>query len=120
MIINKVLIVDDSATDLKCMEEILSQEGYQIFLANSGVEALKKSNDEIPDLIFLDVVMDNKNGFQTCRELKKNPKTKDIPVFLISSKSQKVDHIYANQVGAQELIPKPVNAQLLLDKIRTL
>ncbi len=120
MTINKVLVVDDSPTDLKNMEEILSKEGFYISLARSGMEAIKKSNEELPDIIFLDVVMDDKNGFQTCRELKKNPQTKDIPVFLVSSKNQKVDHLYANQVGAMGLISKPVNSELLMSKIHNL
>lgn len=120
MIINKVLIVDDSPTDLQRMEDILSKEDFHISRASSGMEAIKKSNEENPDIIFLDVVMDDKNGFQTCRELKKNPKTKDIPVFLVSSKNQKVDYLYAQQVGAKELISKPVDADLLLSKIHNL
>jgi len=120
MTINKILVVDDSPTDLQNMEDILSKEGFHISKATSGMEAIKKSNNEIPDIIFLDVVMDDKNGFQTCRELKKNPQTKDIPVFLVSSKNQKVDHLYAQQVGAKELISKPVDSALLLSKINNL
>jgi len=120
MNIDKVLIVDDSPTDLQNMEDILSKEGFRISKATSGIEAIKKSNEEIPDIIFMDVVMDDKNGFQTCRELKKNPQTKDIPIFLVSSKNQKVDYLYAQQVGAKELISKPVDSALLLSKIHNL
>lgn len=118
--INKVLVVDDSATDRKKMEEILLKGGYKVMLAESGIDALKQSLAEKPDVIFLDVVMDDKNGFQTCRELKKNSATKDIPVFLVSSKAQKVDHMYASQVGAEELIPKPVDEAAILKRLRKL
>ena len=120
MAINKVLVVDDSATDRKNMEEILTKGGYRVTLADSGLDALNKCKADKPDVIFLDVVMDDKNGFQTCRELKKNGETKGIPVFLVSSKAQKVDHLYASQVGAEELIPKPADEATILGKLRAL
>jgi twitching motility two-component system response regulator PilH len=120
MAVSKILVVDDSLTDLTKMKDILTQGGYLVSTAGSGEEALRKAHSERPDVIFLDVVMEDKNGFQTCRELKKDEATKNISVFMVSSKSQKVDHIYAQQVGAKELIPKPVDAEAVLSRLRGL
>jgi len=120
MAVNKILVVDDSLTDLTLMKDILSKGGYLVTTASSGEEALRKTRSERPDVIFLDVVMEDKNGFQTCRELKKDDATKGIPVFMVSSKSQRVDFMYAQQVGAEELIPKPVDAEALLSRLKKL
>ncbi len=120
MAVSKVLVVDDSLTDLTQMKDILSKGGYHVATAGSGEEALRKTRADKPDVIFLDVVMEDKNGFQTCRELKKDDATKDIPVFMVSSKSQRVDFLYAQQVGAKELIPKPVDAEALLSRLKGL
>ena len=120
MAIKKVLVVDDSLTDLTLMKDLLSGGGYQVSTAGSGEEALRKTRADRPDVIFLDVVMEDKNGFQTCRELKKDEATKAIPVFMVSSKSQKVDHLYAQQVGAVELLPKPVDGAAVLSRLKAL
>ena len=120
MQINKVLVIDDSLTERTKMGQILSGAGYRVITANSGAEGVGKAKSESPDVIFLDVVMDDKNGFQACREMKKDASTKAIPVFLVSTKSEKVDHLYAKQVGAQELIAKPYEANELLARIKAL
>lgn len=122
MAVNKILIVDDSMTDLTRIQQILTLEdaNYQVITAKSGAEAIATAKAELPDVIFMDVVMDDKNGFQACRELKKTPETKEIPVFLVSHKSQKVDFLYASQVGAKELIPKPYDPEQILGRLRQL
>ena len=120
MAVSKILVIDDSPTERTKMSQILTGAGYRVITANSGAEGVEKTKSESPDLIFLDVVMDDKNGFQACREIKKDAATKEIPVFLVSTKSEKVDHIYAKQVGAIELIAKPYEASDLLARISAL
>lgn len=120
MSVKKILVVDDSLTDLTRIQQILNNKGYQVITANSGLEAIEKAKSNLPDVIFMDVVMDDKNGFQACRELQKEEITKNIPIFLVSSKSQKVDHLYAKQVGARELIPKPYEEAQILEKLNSL
>ncbi|MBK1722956.1 response regulator [Thiocystis violacea] len=116
----KILVVDDSLTDLTRIQQILSDVGHTVITATSGAEAIGKAQSERPDIIFLDVVMEGTNGFQACREIKKQADMNAVPVFLVTSKSQRVDHMYAKQVGASGLMPKPYESQQILDCLKAL
>lgn len=115
MPVNKVLVVDDSLTELTRIQQIVRDAGYKVVTATSGSEAIEKAQAEQPDIIFLDVVMEGKNGFQACRELKKIHQLADIPVYLVTQKNERVDHMYAKQVGAKALIAKPYQPEQILD-----
>ena len=117
MAINKILIVDDSATDLTVLQETLAQTHCMVITARSGAEAVKKSKSERPDLIFMDIVMENMNGYDACREIKADPETSHIPIVFVSSKNQKADHIWARRQGGDALISKPYNAQQIIDQV---
>ncbi|MCG8611848.1 MAG: response regulator, partial [Pseudomonadales bacterium] len=103
----KVLIVDDSETDLKHLESVVTSASYQTITARSGQEALDKARSEKPNLILLDIIMGEMDGFSTCREINQDPDLLNIPVVFVSSKNQKVDHIWAAKQGAKALISKP-------------
>ena len=118
MAISKILVVDDTNTDRLNLQNILQQAGYQVVTASSGREALEKATSERPDLIFLDIIMDDMDGFQTCRKLSTEQQSKDIWVVMVSSKDQKVDMMWARKQGARAYITKPYTAQQITDQIQ--
>ncbi len=114
MTIRKVLCVDDSAADLSAIQKILTTANINTVFATSGKEAIQLAKTEQPDLIFLDIIMPDMDGFAVLRELKKFPETKIIPVIFVSSKSQKADQIWATLQGGRGFIAKPVSAEAIL------
>jgi twitching motility two-component system response regulator PilH len=117
MALNKVLIVDDSAADLMNLQNIVEGKGVRTVTATSGKEALEKARDESPDLIFLDIIMDNMDGYSACRELKAESRTKDIPVVFVTSKNQKADIMWAKKQGGRSLISKPYSESDILAEL---
>ena len=107
MPINKVLVVDDVLTDRTNLQNILLDAGYQVSIAASGAEALNVATNDQPDLIFLDIVMDDMDGYQACRKLTSGDKTKHIPVVMVSANKQKVDKLWAQKQGARAYVTKP-------------
>ncbi|OGI47898.1 MAG: two-component system response regulator [Candidatus Muproteobacteria bacterium RBG_16_65_34] len=120
MAIKKILVVDDSATDLKNLERIVSEAGYTVLTATSGKEAVAKSKSDRPDAVLLDIIMDDMNGFQACRTITSDADTKDIPVVLVSSKGEKTDKVWGAENGAKGYITKPFTAQQVIDQLRAL
>ena len=120
MDVGTVLVVDDSPTDLHLLNGYLESNGFTTLNATSGEEALQKASTEHPDLILMDVVMPGMNGFEATRTLSKNPETRDIPVIVVTSKSQETDKIWAMRQGARDFVSKPVDEQTLIGMIRNL
>ena len=116
----KILIADDSKTERAHLRQVLLSGGYEVITANSGKAALEMMNDETPDLVLLDIIMEDGDGYQTCRTLKKNPITRDIPVVMVSSKSNEVDRKWAMKLGASDYITKPYNDDELLQRLSAL
>jgi len=113
----KILIVDDSETDLKHLEQIVSNASYQTVIARSGEEAISKAKAEKPNMILLDIIMGEMDGFSTCREISHDPELGNIPVVFVSSKNQKVDHIWAVKQGAKALVSKPYKNEDILAQL---
>ena len=120
MTIRKVLVVDDSDTDRKSLEQICSGAGYQVVTARTGAEAVSMAKSEHPDAILLDVIMPDMNGFQACRSLTSGAETKGIPVILVSSKGEKTDKVWGEEQGAKGYVTKPYTADQILGQLRTL
>ncbi len=116
---NKILVCDDSSTDLLNLKGILADAGYFVITAASGKEALAKAQSEKPDLIYLDIIMDDQDGYKTCREITKGDATKQIPVVFVSSKYQRADHVWAQMQGAKGLISKPYTPEQILENVKT-
>ncbi|MFZ2541622.1 MAG: response regulator [Gallionella sp.] len=117
MTVRKVLCADDSPADLTALGKILSSANINVVYAINGKEAIQYAKAELPDLIFLDIVMPDMSGFSVMRELQKDPSTKAIPVVFVSSKSQKADQAWAKLQGGKGFVPKPVSAKAILDAI---
>lgn len=120
MAIRKVLVVDDTATDLKRLEQIISGAGYTVITAASGKDAVDKAKNEQPDAVFLDVIMPDMNGFQVCRAIKTDASTKGIPVVIVSSKSEKADRVWGTEQGAQAYITKPYTSEQIVSQLLSL
>ncbi|MCL6556791.1 MAG: response regulator [Burkholderiales bacterium] len=117
---SKVLVVDDSPTERHFLSEILSKQGYQVIMAESGEEAMEKAKSQRPDLILMDVVMPGLNGFQATRALTRDEETKHIPVIMCTSKGQETDKVWGMRQGARDYLVKPINPDELLRKIAAL
>lgn len=103
----KILVADDSATEVIFLREILKDTNHEILIASNGLEAERIVRTTSVDLIILDVVMPEKNGFQVCRALKKDPKFAHIPIIITTSKSGESDKFWGMKQGADEYITKP-------------
>ncbi len=110
----KILVVEDSPTEMTLATSALQGRGYRIATAADGEEALKKIQDDRPDLVLLDVVLPGKNGFQICREIKSKAETKAIKVVLVTSKNQESDRFWGMKQGADEYLTKPYSNDDLL------
>lgn len=118
MTVRKVLCVDDSAAELGMIKQIVLNANLDVVCATNGKDAILLAKSEMPDLIFLDIVMSDMDGFTVMRELHKDQATKDIPVVFVSSKSQKADLAWAKMQGARGFIPKPVSEDAILEELR--
>ena len=114
----KILIVDDSPTELHVLTQILEREGYQTLTARNGEEGIEVAKLELPDLILMDVVMPGINGFQATRRLTRDAKTRQIPVIIVSTKGLVTDREWGMRQGAFSYLVKPVDASNLLDQVR--
>jgi twitching motility two-component system response regulator PilH len=120
MAVKKILIIDDSPTERAFLEALLVKAGYTTVLANSGEEGVEKAKAELPDLILMDVVMPGLNGFQATRAISREETTKNIPVFICTTKDQETDKIWGMRQGAKDYLVKPVSGDELIAKIKAL
>lgn len=120
MAIQKILICDDSQTDLMNLKNALQITDCILITANNGEEAVLKAKSEQPDVIFLDIVMPGMDGYAACRTLRNDPETSHIPVIFVSSKHQKADRVWAQMQGAKDLIAKPYESKEITEKLAAL
>jgi len=114
-----ILMVDDVPKNLQVLGSILGANDYLITPAMSGEQALARVEQLMPDLILLDVMMPGIDGFETCQQIKSNPKTKDIPVIFLTAKTETVDIVKGFNVGAVDYVIKPFQAEELLTRVHT-
>ncbi len=115
-----ILVVDDSPTERHFLSELLSSHGYQVSTAENGEAAIACVKNDLPHLIIMDVVMPGQNGFQTTREISRDPSTQHVPIIICSSKNLETDRIWGIRQGAREFMVKPVDPIQLLRRIATL
>jgi len=116
----KVLIADDSAVALASLEKILSTDHFQTIKATNGKEALDRAVCELPDLILLDVMMPEMNGFEVARTLKEDSRTHSIPIIMVTALHDPENELAGREAGAEEYLSKPVRPQELLARANSL
>ena len=116
--LKKLLAVDDEPNNLQVLRQIL-RERYQLIFAPNGEKAIEAAALHQPDLILLDIMMPDMNGYQVCARLKENPATRDIPVIFVTAMSEVEDEARGFDVGAVDYIQKPVSASILLRRVET-
>jgi twitching motility two-component system response regulator PilH len=120
MAIHKVLVVDDSKTEIMFMTDLLVKHGFAVRSAENAEDAFRKLAEEKPDLILMDVVMPGQNGFQLTRAISRDPQFSDVPIIMCTSKNQETDRVWGMRQGARDYITKPVDAAELMAKIKAL
>jgi two-component system alkaline phosphatase synthesis response regulator PhoP len=116
----KILVVDDEIYIVHILDFSLGIEGYEVMTALDGEQALAKVAQDRPDLIVLDIMMPKLDGYETCKALKGNPETRDIPVILLSAKGRNVDQKVGFEVGADDYITKPFSPRKLVERINAI
>ncbi len=113
-----ILVVDDTPSNLQVLFDVLSENDYRVAIAKNGETALQRLQLSQPDLILLDVMMPGIDGFETCKRLKANPDTRDIPVIFMTALSDSVDKIKGLNLGAVDYITKPIQHEEVLARIQ--
>ncbi len=117
---SKIMVVDDEPQIRTLVKVILEKEGYKMVGANSGKECLKKLKKEKPDIILLDVMMQGEDGWEILKEIKKNEKTKDLPVAMFTIRTSDDSVKKSLESGADAHINKPFDVEELLDAVEGL
>ncbi len=116
----KILIVDDDVDALKLVGLMLERQGHQIIAANNGMQALEKAATQTPDLIILDVMMPDMDGYQVTRRLRQNPTTQATPILMFTAKSGVADKIAGFQAGVDEYLTKPIHPAELVTRVQVM
>ena len=116
----KILIVDDENDIVETIQFVLESQGYSCITAYDGEKGLKKAKDNNPDLIILDVMMPNINGFKICRLLKFDAKYKNIPIIMLTARSQQEDKNIGTETGADLYMTKPFDIEELVKNVKSL
>ena len=116
----KILIVEDEESLLKLESILLTTKGYLVQGATTGVAALEAVAAEAPDLILLDIMLPELDGFEVCDRIKKNPATKNIPIVLLTARKTPEDVSRGEDVGADQYITKPFKSAMVMETIEQL
>ena len=114
----KVLIVDDEPDLVETLKFVLETAGFECYAAYNGEDGLNLAREILPDLIILDVMMPKINGFKICRLLKYDSKYKNIPILMVTARSQEEDKLIGEETGVDEYITKPFDLDALVEKVK--
>ena len=118
--LSKVMVVDDNAQNVELMQAYLETLNCVVHVAVDGVDALEKVAEHNPDLILLDIMMPRMSGFQVCKKLKTDPKTRDIQVLMVTALNELGDIEQASECGTDDFVSKPINKLELLTRVKSL
>lgn len=114
----RILVIEDEEDIRKVLEYNLRKEAYEVSCAATGEEGLKSARTSIPDLILLDLMLPGVDGLEVCRSLKKEPKTENVPIIMLTAKGEESDIITGLELGADDYITKPFSPKVLVARIR--
>ena len=116
----KVLVVDDEPSILMPLEFLMRKNGFQVFIARNGTEAIESVNRELPEVVVLDIMMPYVDGYEVCRHIREKKEMSGAKVIFLSAKSKEADIKKGYAVGADLYIPKPFSTRFLMEKIKDL
>lgn len=116
----KILLIDDEQDILEILSYNLEQEGYQVFTANNGNDGIKKAQEILPDLILLDVMMPEKDGIETCQDLRKIKELEKTLIVFLSARAEEFSQLAGYQAGANDYVVKIIKPKILISKINAL
>jgi len=115
---SKILVIEDEKNILKSVAMYLEGHNYTVILADCGLNGIKEAEQNIPELIILDLILPDIDGYMVCKTLREHPKTSEIPILIMSAKSQKSDIDKAFKNGANEYIIKPFEPHVLIETVK--
>ena len=116
----RILVVDDEPNILRTLTFVLEKEGYVVTSASDGEEAMAEVRCSKPDLMFLDVMMPKKNGYEVCQEIKGDPELRDIYIIMLTAKGQEADREKGLSIGADEFISKPFSPFAVVARVKAI
>lgn len=117
---NKILVVDDEADIRELIEYNLKKEGYQVLMAENGVEAIEQAKIHLPQMILLDIMMPEMDGIEACRVIRSLPQFKDTFIVFLTARSEEYSEVSGFNVGADDYITKPIKPRILMSRINAL
>src|SRR5215813_2412260 len=115
----RILVVDDTPANIQTLTAILKEKGYQLSVAINGRQALEVIEKVRPDLVLMDVMMPEMDGYEACRQIKTSPSWQDLPIIFLSAKTDTSDIVHGFELGAVDYVAKPFNAHELLARVNT-
>jgi len=115
-----VLIVDDERDLVRLLEFNLQQAGFETASAYKGEEALQKVKQRVPDLVVLDLMLPDLSGTEVCRQIKASPRTRNVPVLMLTARTEEVDRVVGFEVGADDFVTKPFSVRELVLRVRAI
>jgi two-component system phosphate regulon response regulator PhoB len=116
----RILIIEDERSLVKPLEYNFAREGYETIVAHEGTEGLRKAQTVLPDLILLDIMLPGMNGLEICKELRAGDRTREIPVIMLTARTEEMDQVVGFSVGADDYVTKPFSTKVLLQRIKAL
>ena len=117
--IKRILCIEDEPDMIELIRLILTRHGFDVFGANGGIEGVRKIREEMPDLILLDIMMPDMDGWEVYQQIKADEKTKDIPVIVVTAKAQNIDKVLGLHIAkVDDYIAKPFTPDALLESVK--
>jgi two-component system phosphate regulon response regulator PhoB len=117
---SRILIVEDERSLTQALEYNFKREGYEVAVAHDGAEGLRKAQTLLPDAIVLDLMLPSMDGLEICRELRRGERTRNLPVLMLTARSEETDQVVGFSTGADDYVTKPFNTKVLLQRVKAL
>jgi two-component system phosphate regulon response regulator PhoB len=114
----KILVIEDERSLVEVLSCNLEREGFEVLVAFDGQEGLRQAQLKLPDLVVLDLMLPNKPGLEVCRELRMGPRTRDIPIIMVTAKAEESDELVGFATGADDYVTKPYSMKILVQRIK--
>ena len=116
----RILIIEDERGLTQSLSWYFNREGYETHVAHDGLEGLRKAQTMLPDVVLLDIMLPGMNGLDVCRDLRAGERTREIPIIMITAKSEETDQVVGYSLGADDYVAKPFSNKILLHKVKAL